>query len=232
MSAKVYSTALLLKLKLDCVLSFARVKSEVMAVLFEGYEESIKMAGEAAGLFSEAGEPDKSQDAEITKSICEDLQEASVLANSAVKAFENARISGVKHHFQKANDEYAKASVLCNKTGNKAYADELKVLAYAAMEAYKDMEAADAEGEKGVENAEDIEKAVEDYADMLDGKPDEEEPDAGGSVEPCLTGVISRRIMAPSKVSDEGNTCNMQVGGCRAEGGGRRMEGGGLEGGG
>ena len=176
-----------------------RIKSEVIAVLLEGFEDSVKMAAEAAALFEEAGEPGKSKDALVTRAICEDLEQASQLANSGNKSFDNARISGVKHHFQKANDEYSMAANLCSKVGNKVYAEEMKILAYRSMEAFKAVEVADAESPTA-DGIDEIDKAVEDYADAMDGKPDEEEADAGGSVEPCLTGVISRRIMAPPKL--------------------------------
>jgi len=177
----------------------SRIKSESWAVLCEGFEESITQAAESKVLYEEAGESAKAQDAQVSKSVCDDMQQASALTNDANKAFENAQISGVKHHFQKANDAYAKASTLCQKVGNMAYVNALKDLAFKSMEAFKTVEAAYAESpvEEGIE---DIEKSVEDFADMLDGKPDEEEPDAGGSVEPCLTGVVSKRIMAPSKI--------------------------------
>jgi CRP-like cAMP-binding protein len=176
-----------------------KVASEVMATFLEGFEESVKMAAESALLFAEAGESTKATDAEITKVACEDLQRASQLANAANKSLENARITGVKHHFQKANDAFAQAAVLCTKNGCRALADMLKQLAFEAMEAFQAVEAADVESPVGMED-EDMEKAAQEYANMLDGKADEEEPDAGGSVEPCLTGVVSRRVMAPSKV--------------------------------
>ena len=176
-----------------------KIKSEVMATFLEGFEESVKMAAESAVLFGEAGEPTKAKDAEITKVACDDFQQASQLANAANKSLENARITGVKHHFQKANDAFEQAAFLCTKNGNRAIADMLKLHAHEAMDAYQAVEAADANSPGAIDD-EDMEKAAEEYADMLDGKPDEDEPDAGGSVEPCLTGVVSRRIMAPSKV--------------------------------
>jgi hypothetical protein len=59
-----------------------RIKIEVMATLYEGYEEVTKMAVEAEALFLEAGDPAKSQDAHVTKVVCDDLQQAAILAAS------------------------------------------------------------------------------------------------------------------------------------------------------
>ena len=174
-----------------------RIKSEVLAVLFEGYEEVSNLAEEAVQLFREAGETAKANDALVTKAVCDDLQRASACANSGTKALENARISGVQHHFQQAYEIYSEASAMCSNLGNKVFAEELKRLGYEAMAGY---EAVRVEEEQEIgDDLEDIENAMDDYADMLDGKSDREEQDAGGSVEPCLTGVVSRRILAPSK---------------------------------
>eukprot|EP00961_Rhodomonas_salina_P037117 498925-Rhodomonas_salina.4 len=170
----------------------SKIKAIDVAVLPGGYQDCIDMTTESATLFQQAGDQIKAKDAEQWIEISKQMQAASEACVSGNEAMERAKETGAAYHYQKANNFFSESGTILSDLGNPMFAAEMKKMAYFALEALDVLKGDNFVVREG-SAADQMEGAMQDYAEALDGKDDEDEPDAG-SVDPILTGDLSKLL--------------------------------------
>jgi hypothetical protein len=147
--------------------------------LTTGYVDILQLIDEAEQLYTKSGEKDKAEGAEALKPQCEQMQAASVQACAGDQFVETGQVSGSRYHFERAAEMYESARVILEQCRHRAFVDEMKKRAYAALE--KAGELGETQEDDAVigggEALDKMEEAMVEYAAAMDGKEDVLETD-------------------------------------------------------